>query len=117
MKNHLTLDIGGMSCGSCVARVRKALEQLPETRVDNVRVGSAEIDAGPSVTEPTIRQALAGAGYELAGVRPLGVTASDTVSATRSARSTSGGCCCGGGQAHSGASAAHARHSISHRRR
>ena len=67
--NHLTLDIGGMSCGSCVAHVRKALEQLPDTRVANVRVGSADIVAGPTITEAALRQAITGAGYELTGVR------------------------------------------------
>lgn len=115
--NHLTLDIGGMSCGSCVARVRKALEQLPQTRVDNVRVGSADIVAGPTVTDAVIRQTLTGAGYELTAARPLGVPPAVAVSAAPSARSTSGGCCGGGGQAHSGASPALERHSMSHRRR
>ena len=110
--NHLTLDIGGMNCGACVAHVRKALERLPGTRVANVRVGSADIVADSTITEAAIRQAIAGAGYELTGSRP----ASEAVSSVRSARSASGGCCGGGGHADPAAATAHERHPTSRRR-
>lgn len=42
MKIELTID--GMTCGHCVARVRRALEQQPGVRVLSVEVGSASIE-------------------------------------------------------------------------
>lgn len=67
---RLQLDIGGMSCGSCVAHVRSALERLPGVRVENVRVGSADVALAPTVEEGIIRQAIADAGYTLRSIRP-----------------------------------------------
>lgn len=42
----VVLEIEGMSCGHCVARVRKTLEQLPSVRVEDVQVGSARVEVG-----------------------------------------------------------------------
>ena len=67
--NHLHFDIGGTSCGSCVAHVRTALERLPGTRVDSIRVGSADIVTDRGVTERAIRRAIIDAGYELESIR------------------------------------------------
>ena len=61
----LTLQIGGMSCGHCVARVQKALTQLDGVDVRNVEVGSAEMSYDPSRISPDrILEAVDGAGYE-----------------------------------------------------
>ena len=62
---RLFLDIQGMSCGHCVARVTKALSALEGVQVEDVRVGSAEVLYDPARTSPeTIRQAIDDVGYE-----------------------------------------------------
>jgi copper chaperone len=50
-----------MHCGSCIRRVTMALNGLPKTHAEEVRVGSARIvtEAAPEV----IQQALTAAGY------------------------------------------------------
>jgi copper chaperone CopZ len=40
---ELTFQIEGMHCGACVQRVTRALNQVPGTQVDEVRVGAARI--------------------------------------------------------------------------
>jgi copper chaperone CopZ len=61
----LTLQIGGMSCGHCVARVQKALSTLDGVEVRNVGVGSAEMSYDPSRISPNrILEAVDAAGYE-----------------------------------------------------
>jgi copper chaperone len=57
----LTLRIDNMHCGSCIRRVTMALNALPNTHADEVRVGSARIttDASPN----DIQQSLTAAGY------------------------------------------------------
>jgi len=42
---ELTFQIDGMHCGACVQRVTRALNQVPGTQVDEVRVGAARIHA------------------------------------------------------------------------
>jgi copper chaperone len=59
----MKLAIEGMHCQACVARVRKALEKVEGTRVDNVDVGAAEVTIdGPR--EPLVLDAIRKAGYE-----------------------------------------------------
>jgi copper chaperone len=66
---HLTLQIEGMSCGHCVARVEKSLSKLDGVHVGRVDIGSAEIDYDPARTPfERIRQAIDDAGYT---VRPV----------------------------------------------
>lgn len=59
-----SLSIDGMSCGHCVAHVRKALAALPGVHVDDVAIGSATIhyDAGAATPED-IAKAVSSAGY------------------------------------------------------
>lgn len=114
--NHLTLDIDGMTCGSCVAHVRKALERLPGTRVEGVRVGSAEIVVDHPVEESAIREAIVQAGYGLRRVGPSDAPARDPLPLGASAGSASNGCCCGGGRARASSSAPYQRHDIGHAR-
>ncbi len=56
-----TLRIENMHCGACVSRVTKALNAIPETKVDTVQVGAARIEttAAPAV----VLDALQKAGY------------------------------------------------------
>ena len=61
---HLTLQIDGMTCGHCVARVDKALSKLDGVYVRRVDIGSAEIYYDPARTPFTrIREAIDDAGY------------------------------------------------------
>jgi copper chaperone CopZ len=56
-----TLRIDNMHCGSCIRRVTQAINALPETHADEVRVGSARVQ---SVAAPEqLQQALTAAGY------------------------------------------------------
>jgi copper chaperone CopZ len=62
-----TLTITGMSCGHCVMHVQKALAAVPGVQVKKVEIGRATIayDAA-EVTLDALRQAVAGAGYQVA---------------------------------------------------
>jgi copper chaperone CopZ len=58
------LAIDGMSCGHCVARVKRALEQVPGATVGEVTVGTATVDIDPAETSPdALVQAVDRAGY------------------------------------------------------
>jgi len=65
-----SLSIDGMSCGHCIAHVRKALAALPGVHVDDVAVGSATIhyDAGAATPED-IAKAVTSAGYAVRAQR------------------------------------------------
>lgn len=59
-----TLKIDGMSCGHCVASVKKALERLDGVSVKQVVIGSATVDYDPAVASPEqIAGAISDAGY------------------------------------------------------
>jgi copper chaperone CopZ len=61
----LTLQIDGMSCGHCVARVKQALSKLDGVDVRNVEVGSAEMTYDPARVSPDrILEAVDGLGFE-----------------------------------------------------
>ncbi|HXT48926.1 MAG TPA: cation transporter [Gemmatimonadaceae bacterium] len=67
-----SLSIDGMSCGHCIAHVRKALAALPGVHVDDVAVGSATIhyDAGAATPED-IAKAVTSAGYAVRAQRTV----------------------------------------------
>jgi copper chaperone len=61
----LSMEIGGMSCGHCVAAVRRALDEIPGVEVREVRVGAAELAYDPALTDPErIRAAIHAEGYQ-----------------------------------------------------
>ena len=61
----LTLEISGMTCGHCVARVTQALRSLDGVVVKGVEVGSALLEFEPSkVTRDAIARAVDGLGFE-----------------------------------------------------
>jgi copper chaperone len=61
------LDIRGMSCGHCVARVRGALEGLEGVEVDSVEIGEAAIRLDPARTNrDRAEQAVRDAGFDTA---------------------------------------------------
>ena len=61
----LTLQIDGMSCGHCAARVKQALSKLDGVDLRNVEVGSAEMTYDPARVSPDrILEAVDGLGFE-----------------------------------------------------
>jgi copper chaperone len=58
---NLILRIDNMHCGSCIRRVTMALNALPGTHAEEVRVGSARVTSSAPAEE--IQQALTAAGY------------------------------------------------------
>lgn len=59
-----TIAITGMSCGHCVAGVRRALDQLGGVDVQEVKVGSATVAYDPQAVSPEkIAQAIKEEGY------------------------------------------------------
>jgi copper chaperone CopZ len=60
---EIVLQIDGMHCGACVQRVTRALNQVPGTQVDEVRVGAARLHTASSDTEPYVA-AVRKAGFE-----------------------------------------------------
>jgi copper chaperone CopZ len=65
--NRTTLKIEGMSCGHCVASVKKALAGLDGVTAENVSVGSATVAYNPAVASPEqIANAISDAGYSAA---------------------------------------------------
>jgi copper chaperone len=64
---QITMNVGGMSCGHCVAAVTRALESVDGVRVEQVGVGKATVSYDPDVTSPArIAEALEGEGYAAA---------------------------------------------------
>jgi copper chaperone CopZ len=60
---EFTLQIEGMHCGACVQRVTRALNQVPGTQVDEVRVGAARLHADTSAPDAYLA-AIRKAGFE-----------------------------------------------------
>jgi copper chaperone len=64
-RQSLTLSIEGMSCGHCVAAVRRALSDTAGVEVQAVTVGSASVAVDPGVASAeTVVEAVRDAGYE-----------------------------------------------------
>jgi copper chaperone len=64
MMTQLTMQIGGMSCGHCVAAVTKALKALQGVAVEQVAIGSATVNYDPSATSAeAIAKAVEEEGY------------------------------------------------------
>ena len=72
---HVELDVAGMTCGSCAARVERVLgrqEGVEEAGV-NFATGRATVDFDPALVDvERLGQAVAKIGYGLAPVAPLG---------------------------------------------
>ncbi len=59
----MRIQIEGMHCQACVARVRKALERVNGIHVREVEIGSAEIDIDAAQAGEAL-QAIEKAGYQ-----------------------------------------------------
>ena len=63
--NRTTLKIDGMTCGHCVAWVKKALAGVDGVAIESVAIGTATVDYDPTVASPEkIAKAVSDAGYE-----------------------------------------------------
>jgi copper chaperone len=60
---ELSFQIDGMHCGACVQRVTRALNQVPGTQVDEVRVGAARLH-GDAPAPDAYLAAIRKAGFE-----------------------------------------------------
>ncbi len=60
----LQLSIEGMSCGGCVASVRRALETVPDTEVVSIAIGGAVVRAAPGMREKLV-SAIEDAGFDV----------------------------------------------------
>jgi copper chaperone CopZ len=59
-----TLHIEGMSCGHCLNAVHQALGSLPGVRIEQIRIGRADVSYDESVTDLSrLEAAVAEAGY------------------------------------------------------
>ena len=69
---EITLQVGGMTCASCVGRVEKALKALPGVLSASVNLATerASVQALPSLSAATLAQAVVKAGYEATIVLP-----------------------------------------------
>lgn len=96
----IELKVAGMTCGSCVSRVKQTLLALPgvhDAQVDLAQ-GIARVnveDAGAS--QPALIQAVTAAGYPAGpiGTAPGGETQKSVAAGCGGGTRTGGGCCCG----------------------
>ena len=64
----ITIPVGGMTCGGCVASVKRVLEAIDGVeRVDvQLEPGQAKVDYVPGRVNPArLRSAIEGAGFEV----------------------------------------------------
>jgi copper chaperone CopZ len=84
----ITLDVTGMSCGSCERHVRQGLDQVPGYRSAEVDLGAGRVrvtyERGTATPEQLV-DAVVRAGY--------GATVAPTPAEEATGRSHTGGCC------------------------
>lgn len=66
----LTMHINGMTCGHCIAGVKRALAQLPGIEVQEVAIGSARVRFDeqaipPAQVEQQLAKAVEDEGYQV----------------------------------------------------
>ncbi|MCR5760576.1 MAG: heavy metal translocating P-type ATPase [Sphaerochaetaceae bacterium] len=73
MENVFEMDIEGMMCPHCEARVKKALEEVPGVKGAEVshEKNSAVVTAETSVEETALSKAVTDAGYDVKGVKKV----------------------------------------------
>lgn len=84
----ITLDVTGMSCGSCERHVRQELDQVPGYRSAEVDLGTGRVrvsfERGTATPEQLV-EAVVRAGY--------GATVATLPEEEATSRSQAGGCC------------------------
>jgi copper chaperone len=62
---EIQLRIEGMHCGACIRRVTQALQTLPGSKVESVRLGAARVQAkGDLVTPKALIDAIEKIGFK-----------------------------------------------------
>ena len=66
-----TLTIEGMMCGHCEARVKKALEALPEVTAAQVshEAGTAKVTLSAPLSDEALKKAVEDQDYKVTGIR------------------------------------------------
>ena len=68
---RISFQISGMSCGHCVASVKRALEKVEGARVERVDVGSADVSYNAATTSGSaLEAAIRNAGYDAVAKAP-----------------------------------------------
>jgi copper chaperone len=68
--DQIVLSIDGMTCGHCVAAVRKELAAVGGVTVDDVAIGTASLTFDPGITSvERIAEAVDRAGYTVTASR------------------------------------------------
>ena len=82
---HIDLQITGMHCASCSARLEKVLNQLPEVKAAvNIATEKAHIDYDPKQTDlATLIKAVQGAGFDAHPLRDFAAEKRDRLAAYR----------------------------------
>ena len=93
----IELNVQGMTCGSCVKHVTKALQSVPgvsRVEVDLVN-GRARVEGDLPSGAETLIAALADEDYPAERVSGEAPAAPPKASGCQSAQGNKGGCCCG----------------------
>ena len=81
-----TINVSGMSCGHCVAAVRKAVERVPGVVVRDVTIGTVVLDLGSAGDAMSaVEAAIVDAGYAVVSGRALNVLPADVRESTSDA--------------------------------
>ncbi len=66
-----TMKIEGMMCGHCEARVKKALEALPEVQAANVshESGTAVVTLSGTLADEALKKAVEDQDYKVLGIQ------------------------------------------------
>lgn len=94
----IDLNVNGMTCGSCVASVTRALQRVPGVSAATVELstGTARVATSGDVAIAALTGALAAAGYESSARGAERLVAGPVAAETHRGSTTpkSGGCCC-----------------------
>lgn len=65
------MDVKGMTCGGCAARVKASLAKLPEVKETNISVekGSVDVKVDKGSDHKALAKAVEGAGFKVSSVQ------------------------------------------------
>ena len=95
----LKLDIRGMTCGSCVRSVHRALSSIPDLNIKHLDRSGALVEVDDGVSADELVDVVRGAGFDatvvVAPLRPTPeAQAATPTSSTAGATGCGGGCGC-----------------------
>ena len=98
-REHIIVDIEGMSCSSCVAHVRAALASILGVEIMDITVGRAVITLAGHAGGKDLRDAIEGAGYNVRQIRRTDADLAHGVTDGGGATGPADACCYGGARA------------------